>query len=391
MYASPGIFHRALTPYHFAVRNRNLSRNKHVSAAYLGCGAGTAACAVPPLRGPVINHDIRIWAAPKHRKVYDEIKSVGFLKSIGEIEAVTHPILVDDLAVAVNASEHIVVTVPPEGTGALIDDLAKLDLTGKSVTFIESYYVSPLARERLKGAFVFETVTLPYACRMVGPTVNILGIKTRLQISGDDAPANIRNEIASLFLPRLEWCRDSLHASLLAVGAIVHTGPGLIMAGLIGNVPPELRFYRDVMGSDAGLKIVAALDQERRAVAKAYGYELEGVLAFFNSHYGTEYPDRQTFTREAVPHNRTPVVPTSLNHRYLYSDVKRGLTFLLDLAFVAGIAVPHIESVVRLAGTFNGDDYTKSGRTLRSLGLDRAKATANDVLRLFGAKHRVYG
>ena len=50
-------------------------------------------------------------------------------------------------------------------------------------------------------------------------------------------------------------------------------------------------------------------------------------------------------------------------------DVPYGLVPLSDLAKVAGVPTPHIDAVITLCSTFNGEDYRAIGRSFANLGL----------------------
>jgi opine dehydrogenase len=57
-------------------------------------------------------------------------------------------------------------------------------------------------------------------------------------------------------------------------------------------------------------------------------------------------------------------------HRYMREDLLLGLSFLVSVANLAGVATPLARAFLAIGSTICGEDCTNSGRTLASLGLD---------------------
>jgi opine dehydrogenase len=56
-------------------------------------------------------------------------------------------------------------------------------------------------------------------------------------------------------------------------------------------------------------------------------------------------------------------------HRYMREDLRLGLSFLVSVAELAGVATPLAKAFLAIGGAICGEDFIKSGRTLASLGL----------------------
>jgi opine dehydrogenase len=56
-------------------------------------------------------------------------------------------------------------------------------------------------------------------------------------------------------------------------------------------------------------------------------------------------------------------------HRYMREDLRLGLSFLVSVAELAGVATPLANSFLALGGSICGEDFLRGGRTLQSLGL----------------------
>jgi opine dehydrogenase len=69
-------------------------------------------------------------------------------------------------------------------------------------------------------------------------------------------------------------------------------------------------------------------------------------------------------------------------HRYMREDLHLGLSLLVSVAELAGVATPLAKAFLAIGGTICGDDFMTDGRTLASLGLGGlGRAQLQDLLR----------
>ena len=123
-------------------------------------------------------------------------------------------------------------------------------------------------------------------------------------------------------------------------------------------------------------RVTDALDAERIAVRTALGYGAPHFpLADHYAKAGAEWMygrgshDRLTDSGDWREH----IVLTE--HRYMREDTRIGLSFLISVAELAGVATPLARGFAAIGGAICGEDFLKTGRTLKSLGLgglDRA-------------------
>jgi opine dehydrogenase len=62
-------------------------------------------------------------------------------------------------------------------------------------------------------------------------------------------------------------------------------------------------------------------------------------------------------------------------HRYMIEDTRIGLSFLISVGELAGVATPLTRAFAAIGGAICGEDFIAAGRSLSSLGfghLDRA-------------------
>jgi len=166
----------------------------------------------------------------------------------------------------------------------------------------------------------------------------------------------------------IEPCGDALSAALMNAGPIIH--PPLIVM----NAGPIEHFERwDIHkeGTQAAIRgVTDALDAERISVRKSLGY---GSPHFPLAHhyategeqwmYGRGSHDRLTDSgdwRERIVFSE---------HRYMQEDLRLGLSFLVSVAELIGVATPLAKAFLAIGGTMCGEDFMKGGRTLANLGL----------------------
>lgn len=117
--------------------------------------------------------------------------------------------------------------------------------------------------------------------------------------------------------------------------------------------------------------MLEAMDRERVAAAKAYGFDVLDVFEWLEALYGRrERSLHWALQANAVTHYKFSPAPNSLGHRFLTTDVGCVLVPMVELGRVAGVPMPVSESVARLAGALTRRDFFKEGRNLRVLGLD---------------------
>jgi opine dehydrogenase len=281
-----------------------------------------------------------------------------------------------DICEAVQDAELILCPTPAFAQA----DIAKLvapHLRNGQVVFLPpatfgSMIFATAAREagnRAKVSFA-ETGTLPWLTRKHGPFEVAVTIRAKRLPVGvfplESAPHAL--DVIGRAVPSvIEPCGDTLSGALMNAGPIIH--PPLIVM----NAGPIEHFERwDIHkeGTQAVIRRVTdALDAERIAVREALGY---GSPHFALAHhyakegeiwmYGRGSHDRLTDSGDW----REQLVLTE--HRYMREDLKLGLSFLVSVAALAGVATPLARSFLAIGGAICGEDFLATGRTLASLG-----------------------
>ena len=216
-----------------------------------------------------------------------------------------------------------------------------------------------------------ETGTLPWLTRKHGPfevAITIRAKRLPVGVFPLRTADHALDVIGRAFPGVIEPCGDALSGALMNAGPIIH--PPLIVM----NAGPIEHFERwDIHkeGTQAAIRRVTdALDAERIAVREGFGY---GGPHFPLAHhyasegeiwmYGRGSHDRLTDSGDW----RERIVLTE--HRYMREDLRLGLSLLVSVAELAGVATPLAKGFLAIGGAICGEDFAKHGRTLASLGL----------------------
>ena len=343
--------------------------------AVLGGGNGSFAAAADfALQG----HDVRLWRrdaamVAEHRAASSRI----MLKDAKGQHDVQLALVTSDIAEAVGSAELILCPAPAFAQHDIAEKLAPHLADGQVLFLPPATFGSIIfakgahdAGNRASVSFA-ETGTLPWLARKHGPfevAITIRAKRLPVGVFPLDAADHALDVIGRAFPGVIEPCGDALSAALMNAGPIIHA-PLIVM-----NAGPIEHFERwDIHkeGTQVSIRRVTdALDAERIAVREGFGY---GGPHFPLAHhyaregeqwmYGRGSHDRLTDSGDW----RERIILTE--HRYMREDLRLGLSLLVSVAELAGVATPLAKAFLAIGGAICGEDLTKGGRTLASLGL----------------------
>ena len=343
--------------------------------AVLGGGNGSFAAAGDfALQG----HEVRLWRrdaarVAQHRAAGSRID----LKDSNGRHDVKMALVTTDIAEAIRDAELILCPAPAFAQPDIARRIAPHLGDGQVVFLPPATFGSMIfakathdAGNPAKVTFA-ETGTLPWLTRKHGPYEVAITIRAKRLPVGVFPLKNASHAldvIGRAFPGVIEPCGDALSGALMNAGPIIH--PPLIVM----NAGPIEHFERwDIHkeGTQASIRRVTdALDAERIAVREALGY---GAPHFPLAHhyategeqwmYGRGSHDRLTDSGDW----RERIVLTE--HRYMREDLRLGLSLLVSVAELAGVATPLACSFLAIGGAICGEDFVDGGRSLESLGL----------------------
>lgn len=361
----------------------DLSPGPDARVGIVGLGQGGQALAVHlSSRGYVPS----IYCFPGHRKDFDFIKQQGSVIRSSHKIVGTFPVrLVDDLAELVRSTDHIIIVTLSNAHHTILKALQSHDLRRHNLVALPGGgSFSAKARQLgIKARNVLESCTLPYASRCPSPgEVAVLYIKKTFPLASiRPMHDHERHLVSDIFAGRVEWRRSVLGIWLNCTNPVVHCPPMILNAGRVesGN-----RFYLYGDGITPGVaRATTELDNERIAIAAAYGEVAPTVLEWTNIWYNASYPDWVTFAKESTPHNKHGLAPTRLKgHRHFDEDLKDTMVFWYYLGRLKGLDLPVMRSFITLASAMVGEEYLESGTTLEALGM--GGLDAEEVADMFG-------
>jgi opine dehydrogenase len=357
----------------------------HMEMSVSIIGAGNCGCAfAADLASRGVS--VLLYAHPDHRRNADTIQSNGYLEAGLQIEGRFHPIVSSNMDDVVRFSKYIVITVPSYGHDAILSELEKFDLSGHIVISITGNFFALMARKQTNAQFILETSSAPYASRMQEGKVIVLGVKSILPIAAlpIDVSQTLRDEIGAIFPMPLEWRSNVLEIGMSCITGVIHPTPALMNTGWIETTKGDFYFYREGMTPSVA-RVIDAVDTERMAIAREFGFKPQSVLAIMNGYYRRAFVDFTEFARETVEHNMTRMAPTQMRDRFIVQDVPYVLVPWYELGVKVGIHSSAIKSIIDLASIVNETNYMETGRNLRRLGLSAASKA--QVLETFSATH----
>lgn len=220
-----------------------------------------------------------------------------------------------------------------------------------------------------KGVNVGETNTLIYACRISGPGhVKILGVKEFLGIAALPAidTQTLLEPLKEIY-PQTQAVENVLSTGLNNMNPIFHVFPTLANLGWLEATQGNFRFYYDGITPSVA-KLVEAVDKERMMLCQSLGISTLSGIEWQKKFYGA----RGNVLPEILQSNRAYAeiqAPSSKDTRLITEDVPMGLVPMAEIAKIAGVPTPFMDSAILLASEIMGQDYRATGRNLRAMGL----------------------
>jgi opine dehydrogenase len=331
-------------------------------------------------------HEVMLWEHPEFAQTIAPIREslTIHLEGTARTGAAKLAGVTVDPAEALAWSETLVCSVPSYAHAAFIEQLAPHLRPGHVLALLPGNlgtlaFGRALREAGVEGVILADGDTAPYVCRKIGPDRAVIwGAVAGLGVGVFPASqtAEVMPVLEQLF-PGARAYANVLEAGLSAMNPVVHP-PGVLMnAGRIERSRGEFWFYEEGV-TPAVVRAIEALDGERLAIGRAYGYELTPVAeAFHQAGFGPAGDLWSVINGSAM---LTALrAPGSIQTRWLSEDVPYGLVMWADLGAEAGVATPVIDALIALASVVLGFDCREAGRTpddINLAGLTSAERTA---------------
>ena len=339
----------------------------------IGAGNGGAAAAVELT---LAGHDVALHGRSNATIAPFLENGIGYQGVFGE-GRIAPALITSDLKAAIADADAAVVALPTFALSSVAEALHKADWdparpvvlnpghTGGALEFETAY--------RSHGSIIppiAEFATLAYVARKPAPdVVNVTGRAKSLRAAALKG-AEAALEAALTLFPGSYDCGDVIASDLCNVNMVVHPPGAMLGAAWVEATGGDFTFYVQGM-TDGVVRVMAALDRERIAVARAFGHDLPTIIEEMKA-IGTVPADAASDDYRAIAAgeaNRRIKAPDSLMHRYYVEDFSHGLTPFLVYAEIAGVPTPTTSALVNLHASMVAGLPQPPARDAASMGL----------------------
>jgi opine dehydrogenase len=159
-----------------------------------------------------------------------------------------------------------------------------------------------------------------------------------------------------------------LETSINNVNPISHPAGVIMNAGWIEHTGGKFSFYLEGQTPSIN-KVAKKMDEEKMAVAGALGLKKVSNEEMSRKMYA-RYIDKKGQVHQEKYYKNVYDAPPNLKHRYLTEDVIYGLVPMVEIAKVANVQTPTLNSIITLASIANEADYWREGMKLDKLDLE---------------------
>jgi opine dehydrogenase len=331
--------------------------------AVLGAGnAGHAMAADLALAGLQVN----LYELPEFERNLDPIRERGGIQITGLVRRGFARLnrVTTDIAEAVEDVEHILVATQALAHERLAELCAPYVHGGQAIVLLPGSGGALVFGQALrgKGVTTAETVTLPYACRVVQPAHvhvharpgvrEVLGVFPACQTDG------VIEALRALY-PMLVPAANALEAALYNPNVLLHPIGTLFNIGRIEYAKGEFWMYKEGFTFSVW-KIVEALDKEKMALLRALGLKAMPYKEHYRWRYEKPWSDFAAASSKG---------PLDAHTRYIKEDIPIGMVLWASLGDLLGVATPMARAIIHICSVVHDTDYWAQGRTVEKLGL----------------------
>lgn len=309
------------------------------------------------------------------QEVIDAINNRGKIVLTGKIEMEEMPELVTlDPVKAIEGVDIIMIASVTNAHEDIAKAIAKHVTPNQIIVLNPGMFGGALAfKTALKAngcphdVVVAQTADLCYACRRVEAGIVFhSGIKKRTALAA--VPASKTQEVIDKLAPAFPVFvpAETIWHISMGGGAILHCVPVIMNANKI-DLGQHFDYYMEGITPSVA-RIAEAVDKDRLAVAKAFGFDqlscADNVAKGYELEPGPLY--------EVIQRNeayRGIKSPRNFQHRFLAEDTYGSLAPMASIAKELGIPTPGMDAVLFIIGAATGVDYTTEGRTAEKMGL----------------------
>ena len=134
----------------------------------------------------------------------------------------------------------------------------------------------------------------------------------------------------------------------------------------------DFLYYHEGISDTIG-KYIMKMDDERIGIGKVIGLKLGEDLFDINTQYDIEYHVKGNNLSDivrGVDAYKGIYGPKTMKTRYIYEDIPMGLVPIAEIGKLVNKPVENIELIIELGEKLLNEDFKKTGRNLKNLGLE---------------------
>jgi opine dehydrogenase len=221
-----------------------------------------------------------------------------------------------------------------------------------------------------KGVTITEATSSPIDVRIKAPgVVNVLfrNVRNPLGFSPMSGSVQALLKLQALY-PNFYCLGHTLAAALHNPNLIVHTVGSLLSIPRIEYSKGEFWMYKEGLTKSVW-NVIEALDAEKMEVLKRLDADPMPYLeiAKIRNAENLSIDAREMF--DIYCQTGSPKGPSSINTRYIYEDVPKGLVLLESLGKLTKCKTRTASMLIDLAQAYTKEDFRKTGSSLQRLGI----------------------
>lgn len=212
---------------------------------------------------------------------------------------------------------------------------------------------------------IAETQTIVYTCRRSSDNqATIFALKNDVKI------AALKESNIDLIMKKMPDCLKPYfkaecsigYTSFDNVGMVLHCSPVLMNIGWIESEKVVFKYYYDGISKSIA-NFIQKIDNERMAVARAAGFNVESVADWLRRTYDVKGTDLFECIRNNKSYREIDA-PPKIECRYINEDVPNGLVPVEYLGKELGVETPNITTIINLANSVLNEDFREKGRQI---------------------------
>lgn len=270
-----------------------------------------------------------------------------------------------DINDAVNGGDVVFIATPAYAHREIFENIRVQNLSDKVFVLMPGRTFGCLEAYRYLNDYdttILEMQTVPYACRIIDNKLELMGGKKILYISSPKTVhKNIQTKLNEL-IPALKFCDNYLDVTINNIGALLHPVATVLNSARIQS-ENRFMFYSEGM-SPVVTNYIEAIDAEKERLCRVLKCRYMSVKEWVENEYLNCKTDNLLQALNMVDAYKKVLAPRTLEHRYIYDDIKTGLVPLYILGKECGLNMSKTEAFINFSSCLLDHDFIAEGRNI---------------------------